>query len=325
MAKEIKLPGIGEVPLWTAGAGAAAVVAIIVVYSRRAKAATAAAAAQTASTAAQTVTDPSGNVCAALAPSGYCPGSPEDEAYTANEEGESGYDDAGLSGYTGMITDSNGETCVALDPATGLCPVSSTTGLTTNQQWVTAAENQLGLTPTVQAALGYALSGQPVTSAQASLFNEAVGLLGAPPQGYPPLNVTGTAAQSSGGTVPVPSVTGQSVAAATSALQAAGFTASVSGSSSGTVWSQTPAAGYEAPPGGSVDIAASASGKPPEVPSVMGLSVQAAISALQAAGYTYKLSGPASGKIWSQTPQAGFIAPAGNSVDIASSATGKAP
>lgn len=315
--KEIKLPGIGEVPRWSVYAGVAAVAGMIVLYSYRQKKNAAAAAAAASTTAgAGTVTDPAGNTCTALDPaSGYCPGTPEDQAY--QEEESSGYgSEAGFGTDSGYITDSNGASCVALDPATGLCPVTTTAAYTTNQQWVTAAENQLGDTSVVQAALGYALSGQPVTAAQASLYNEAVGLLGPPPQGAPPLNVTGTAASSSGtstGATAIPNVVGMDLAEAQSTLTAAGFGNNVSGGSSGTVFSQTPQAGGVFPTGGTVDIAVRSSAT---VPNTVGMKVSTAESAIDNAGFNARLNGNPNGTIFSQTPSGGTF-PVGGTVDIA--------
>jgi len=70
-----------------------------------------------------------------------------------------------------------------------------TTTPTTNAMWVEDAEQQLGNTTTVSTALAKVLGGLPVTSAQKSLFLEAVGIVGNPPQGYPPIKMTDTPSQ----------------------------------------------------------------------------------------------------------------------------------
>jgi hypothetical protein len=128
---------------------------------------------------------------------------------------------------------------------------------------VVEAEEQLGNTSTVQAALGYALSGSPVTAAQKNLFMEAVGLLGPPPQGYPPLNVQGSASGGGGASgssnVKVPNVNGMSVNNGEAAIAAAGLKVHASGGPRNPKYtykivSQTPAAGKSVAKGSTVDI-----------------------------------------------------------------------
>lgn len=283
---KIKLPLAGEVKKSTALLGGGAIVVVVgYVYIKRRNAA---ASANTASSTGQ-VTDPAGNVCAALDPSsGYCPGSPEDEQFLQQQSAGLGGYGVGYGGYGGgyggFVTDAYGNTCTALDPATGLCPVSGgtsgtpgQTSVTTNAQWVVEAENQLGNTSTVQAALGYALSGQPVTQDQKDIFMEAVGLLGPPPQGYPPLNVTGGGGGGGGGgpkpppvvppspgapkpqaTVSVPNVVGQRATPALAAIRAAGFTAHTTPERNPlheyVVSSQSPGGGSRANKGSSVNL-----------------------------------------------------------------------
>jgi PASTA domain len=255
---DVHLPGVGNVKKGYVYAGAAAIVVIVgVAYMRHKNAAASAAATNSASGTSGTVTDPAGNVCAALDPgSGYCPGSPEDEQYLEQQSAGLGDTGEGYDEYPGggageyLQTDANGNQCVSLDPTTGLCPGTSTgtgtTTVTTNAQWVVEAEEQLGNTSTIQAALGYALSGSPVTAAQKNIFMEAVGLLGPPPQGYPPLNVHGSTT-GQGGTVTVPNVNGERVETAIAKLSVAGLTSHQSGSRKpGVAYyvnSQTPGAG----------------------------------------------------------------------------------
>ena len=267
MADKIKLPFAGEVNKKTAIIGGLVVAAGIGIYVIR-KQRQSAAAASTTSTG--MVTDPAGNQCQALDPvSGYCPGTQEDEQYQEQEASSigEGYDDYPGGGAGGTyVTDAEGNTCLALDPVTGLCPVGvgtsgQTTSVTTNAQWVVEAEEQLGNTATVQAALGYALSGSPVTQAQKNIFMEAIGLLGPPPQGYPPLNVTGSAGQSppKPTQATVPNVMGQRVVQeAEPALKAAGFTyrtsVPVNPKNEYVVNSQTPRGGAKAAKGSRVDL-----------------------------------------------------------------------
>lgn len=245
MADKIKLPLVGEVNKKTAIIGGVVVAAGIGIYVIRKQRQTAAAA-NASTTSTGMVTDPAGNQCQALDPvSGYCPGTQEDEQYQEQEASSigEGYDEypGGGAGY-GYVIDAEGNECAALDPATGLCPVGTgistgqTTSVTTNAQWVVEAEEQLGNTSTIQAALGYALSGSPVTQAQKNIFMEAIGLLGPPPQGYPPLNVTGSASTSSTGTATgsstatatVPVTYGESADTALAKVRAAGFKATTS-------------------------------------------------------------------------------------------------
>jgi hypothetical protein len=276
MPGEVKLPGIGEVKKGYVYAGGAAILVIVgVVYMRHKNAAAASAASSTASGSGGTVTDPAGNVCAALDPaSGYCPGSTEDEQYQEQTSAGLGDTGEGYDEYPGggagqyEVEDANGNFCTQLDPTTGLCPVagstsSTSTSVTTNAQWVVEAEEQLGNTSTIQAALGYALSGSPVTSAQKNIFMEAVGLLGPPPQGYPPLNVQGSSSGGGGASgssqTTVPNVKGQRAAMqAIPALTAAGLKAhtspSMNKSHEYTVVSQTPAAGKKVAKGSTVDL-----------------------------------------------------------------------
>lgn len=263
---DVKIPGIGNVKKGYVALGVGGILVAGFIIYRRQKATAAAASNSAVSQNAGMVTDPAGNQCQALDPaSGYCPGTTEDEQYqeqAASALGE-GYDEypGGGAGY-GYITDANGNTCAALDPTTGLCPVATgsgtTTSVTTNAQWVVEAEEQLGNTATVQAALGYALAGQPVTAQQAQLFMEAVGLLGPPPQGYPPLNVTGTTGSAPPpGTVTVPELVGGRVEEATAALTALGLKSSFPSSSRKPnvayhVTSQSPAAGTKVKTGSTV-------------------------------------------------------------------------
>jgi|SRR5215469_4030609 len=237
----IKLPLVGEVKKKTAYIGGAVILGIVgIAYyrSKKAKQALAAASGDTGQ-----VTDPAGNVCGALNPqSGYCPGSPEDTQYLQQQSAGLGATGIGYpgfqpgypgAGYGSFVTDAQGNTCTAIDPATGLCPVGSTggttgrTSVTTNAQWAQEALLLLGNTDTVKQAIGYALEGHSVTADQKNLFQEAIGLLGQPPQGYPPLNVigqpTGTHPAPHPGKVKVPRVVGMRATPALEEIRAAGF------------------------------------------------------------------------------------------------------
>jgi hypothetical protein len=122
-----------------------------------------------ASGAGLTVTDPAGNVCAAVNPAtGYCPGTSQDLA---------------AQGTT---------------PATTVPASPSTSEPTTNSAWLTDALGVLpgGSSSANEAALAGVLGGLTVTTAQKNIFLEAAGIIGRPPQGYPqPIKTSDTAAQ----------------------------------------------------------------------------------------------------------------------------------
>jgi len=120
----------------------------------------------------------------------------------------------------------------------------------------------------------------------------------------------------------VPKVIYDSISAAESALTKVGLKYSLNSSKgTGVIYSQTPAGGSSAKCGSNVDIASAPN--PVSVPNVVGKSVSAAESALQAAGLKYTLnSSKGDGPINSQTPAAGKSATSGSNVDIDASATG---
>jgi len=232
MAEDIKIPGMGELDkkyvIWGVVAGVG--VGVIVYFRSKSKAQAAAA----TDTSGQVVTDPAGNTCSALdANSGYCPGSPEDQAYQESLTGS--YSGLGFNGgefgggtgvsLAGLLSDPAGNQCIAVNPATGYCPGSpqdqqaiaaaaggstagtGATGSTiTKQDWINEA---LGVVPgdqaTIQAALVDVFAGQTVTTAQKNLFMEAVGVLGQPPGGYPtPIRTSDTSAHPVTPTAPKP-------------------------------------------------------------------------------------------------------------------------
>jgi hypothetical protein len=277
MAEDIKIPGMGQVPkkYVIGGVVVGGGVAVIVFIRARsaAKQSAANAANQTAAQAAGTVTDPAGNVCAALDPnSGYCPGSPEDAEY---QQENSGYYSSGdlaaedAAGYgsgistAGLVTDPAGNQCTAVDPSTGYCPgtpqdlaaqqstgtgtVSATptsTAPETNSAWLTDALQVLpgGNTSANEAALAGVLGGLTVTTAQQQIFLEAVGIIGAPPQGYPqPIKTSDTSAQpGSTGTKTVAKagdITGLSVVPSGTGIQAKWNAAT--GATQGYAWRLT--------------------------------------------------------------------------------------
>lgn len=220
---DLKIPGIGDVDkkYVIAGVLAGAGIAAVVYVRGKNKAATA----DTATASAGTVTDPAGNVCTILDPnSGYCPGSPEDTAYQENVTGDlSGVGYGGAFGGTGtslagLLSDPAGNQCSAVNPATGFCPgtqqdLAATAaqgatgtgntgsgGITTNTDWINEALSVIpGDQTTIRTALVDVLAGMTVTSAQKNIFEQAVGVLGQPPQTYPqPIKTSDTSAQPGG-------------------------------------------------------------------------------------------------------------------------------
>jgi len=186
LSGQVTIPGTkAKVPKAAAAAGIALVAIFAIMYYRNRKAKTATAAAGT------TVTDPDGNVCAALAPSGYCPGTPNDVAYQASTSGTSGGGFGGGGSGGGIIG----------TPV----PTQVTTGppFTSNAAW---SQYVIGLlsTPTgsfdpgtVTNAIGAYIDGVQVTTAQETIINDAIAIGGTPPvagtNGFPPsINVGGS-------------------------------------------------------------------------------------------------------------------------------------
>jgi hypothetical protein len=144
-----------------------------------------------------TVTDPAGNVCAALSPSsGYCPGSPEDLAYAGNTA-------TGSGGLVGSDSSSFvGGQIIGYDqygnPIYSGGPTQSGPGsYTNNAQWTQAASaslidaDQNTNAETINEALGNYINGRPVTAAQRSIIQQAIAFQGYPPVGGPNGNPPG--------------------------------------------------------------------------------------------------------------------------------------
>jgi hypothetical protein len=115
---------------------------------------------------------------------------------------------------------------------------------TTNSEWVTVAVSDLAAegtsASTASAALGAYILGQPLTPAQITIVQSAIGLAGDPPQegtgGYPPSYKSASGSSGGGGqttpaaTVTVPNVVGMRGEDARKAVEAAGL-----------LWKQSPA------------------------------------------------------------------------------------
>lgn len=171
---DVKVPGLGPVPKkWFLIVGGGSVVVIGYVLIRRKKAPAAAATdtgAGTAALAGQPCVDANGN------PGVY------------DSSGTCQVDTAALGGYYA------GTGALGVSGVTP--PVAGTGGFTTNGQWSQQAitdMQSLGIAvdvPTLAAALGAYIAGQPVTAAQQSLIDQAISVEGYPPvagpSGYPP-------------------------------------------------------------------------------------------------------------------------------------------
>src|SRR5216110_308280 len=140
-------------------------------------------------------------------------------------------------------------------------------------------------------------------------------------------------------TVLVPNVVGQTQAAATSAITSAGLTAgtvaqqSSTTVASGSVISESPAAGTSVASGAAVSLVVSSGAPPPTpvaVPNVVGQTQAAATSAISGAGFTVgavaqeSSTTVASGSVISQNPAAGVDSASGSAVDLVVSTGGGA-
>lgn len=236
-------------------------VLVVVVYMRSKSSA--------ATTAATTVTDPAGNVCAALSPtSGYCPGSSEDLAYQGTGvDTTEGLDSASSVGGQIIGYDQYGNPIYSSSGANTSGPGS----FTNNASWAQAALTQLtdndpnADAGTIEAALGVYTNGEPATPAQVSIIQQAIAFMGSPPvagtDGYPPsirdVGSTGTGTTTT--KVKVPNVVKMTVDAAHSALSGAGLSFNTDTTKDKTGYSrivsaQSPKAGSSVAKGSKVSL-----------------------------------------------------------------------
>jgi hypothetical protein len=265
------------------------------------------------------VTDPAGNVCAALDPnSGYCPGTPQDLQYqTAVGTNAASYVGGQIIGYDG-----NGNPIYS---SSG--PITGPGSYVNNAEWAQASEsyivqNEPNADPAiVGAALGAYIEGQPVSSSQKTIIEQAIAFEGLPPvpgtNGDPPnINENGGTGGTTTTKVVVPKVTGLSESGAVNKLQQVGLTAKINGT--GTIVSQTPAAGAKVDKGSNVDLHAvtKSTTKPVKktIPNVVGKTAAQGEDELKRYGFTVGVNG--SGFIVSQTPRGGTQANTGSRVDI---------
>lgn len=162
-----------------------------------------------------TVTDPAGNVCAALSPSsGYCPGTPEDLAYAGNTAtGSGGLVGTDASSYVGgqiIGYDQYGNPIYSSNSGQGNTGPGT---FTNNANWTQAAlaaliNNEPNANPaTISAALALYINGEDVGSdANRSIVEQAIALMGYPPvsaaSGNPPGIVQKNQGNGGGGNPP---------------------------------------------------------------------------------------------------------------------------
>jgi serine/threonine-protein kinase len=121
--------------------------------------------------------------------------------------------------------------------------------------------------------------------------------------------------------VAVPNVVGQDQGAAQAALQAAGFTVTITPAESDTVASgkviaTDPAAGAMAAKGSAVKMTVSTGPKQVTVPNVVGQVCSSGASTLTSAGLGVVINGSASNHATAQKPVGGTQAPAGSAVTL---------
>jgi PASTA domain-containing protein len=269
---DIKIPGVGPVDKKKALAiGAAVAAAIVVVVIRRKSAASAAAATPAATD--TTGIDPATGIPYAdeqssndlVDPATGVPYADEQNGLTSFDTGSgdsalssSNFDAAGYP--IGSEADLAWQ---AQQDGTSVSGSNPTTAITSNSQWLAAAEAQLGDTSAITQALTKVLGGVAVTSAQQQIFMEAVGIIGQPPGGYPTINLTSTPAQPTptapgGGTVTVPNVKGMSANNGLAALSRVGLVGHLNVTRNPkdtyTIKGQTPGGGAKAAKGSTVDL-----------------------------------------------------------------------
>jgi hypothetical protein len=172
----VKIPLVGTVKKKYAVIGIGITLALIgITLYRRKQAGTSATGA--------TVTDPAGNVCAAVNPAtGYCPGTPEDTAFLAQNTPSAPIGSNGADSGSGSGGDGGGGS-------------QSGPPFANNQAWSQWATTYLVGTigenaHNVAQALGDYLAGRPVDTPEENIINQAIGYAGNVPvtatDGFPP-------------------------------------------------------------------------------------------------------------------------------------------
>lgn len=232
LSGDVNVPGVGKVPKLLAYGSVAGVGVLAIIWYRNHRAAGAAAASGASAAAVAPGNDPY--------PADGTTGNPDDPYSTDPATGQTygdesvGYTSGGQdTGATGDAfpwdgTTGNPNDPYSMDPSTGSTygdegdesgggggGTNSGPGtFVTNAAWSQYAQAYLtgtvGLDPaTVSAALGAYINGQPVTTAQQSIINQAIAYANAPPvtgpNGFPPsMNVTGSSGGGGQGTKPAP-------------------------------------------------------------------------------------------------------------------------
>jgi hypothetical protein len=183
MAETITLPGVGPVKKQTALLLGGAVILVGGIAWYRSRNAASSGPSSSSPAAGSGSADQSGTIDPAT---GYAYGSPEDQAALAAQA------NGNYGGYGGGYSGSSG---------------SYPGSYTTNAQWAQAAEDYLvntvgGEANTVGNAIGKYITGQPVTSDQVTVIEEAIAFAGYPPvngpSGYPPSYRTASTPPSGG-------------------------------------------------------------------------------------------------------------------------------
>jgi hypothetical protein len=161
---------------------------------------------------------------------------------------------------------------------------------TSNAGWAKAVQaglTDIGYDPqAVGAALGAYLTQEPLTPAQVQIVQTAIAEFGPPPVGN--LQVIQAPPSGPAKTATVPDVKGMTVAAADSAIRAAGLTPGTGSNLTGTVSGQSPAAGSVVAPGAKVNLTVgsiAAAGGPGPVVSPEGSKPASAPAGLSATGH----------------------------------------
>lgn len=158
-----------------------------------------------------TVTDPAGNVCAALSPSsGYCPGTAEDLAYAGNTAGLVGSDNASYVGGQIIGYDQYGNPIYSSNSGQGNNGPGT---FTNNSNWVQACVTYItdadpnANAGTILTVLGLYINGEDIGSdANRNIVEQAIAAEGYPPvagsSGNPPgiVQKSGTGSGGGGGT-----------------------------------------------------------------------------------------------------------------------------
>jgi LysM repeat protein len=249
---DIDVPGIGKVPKLAVLAGVGVVLVLVIMHYRSAGSGSGSG----TGTAGTDPYPPDGTTGNPADPYSTDPAT----GLTYGDEGigsgavPAAYGLAGGSGYAGTAaagspypwdgTTGNPNDPYSMDPSTGqtygdegYTAAGAAAGqagppFTNNAAWSQYAENYLITTlgmdaATVSSALGAYIAGQPVTTAQQDVINQATAIAGTPPVagpgGYPP-SIRLSQSPASNGTVTVPDVSGVLVEQAVQILNAAGLT-----------------------------------------------------------------------------------------------------